>query len=123
MSAATLIRRKGSTVTFYRPTPVTNADGSPGLSTWTLLGTAGEKVWFQPVTNDLAGRIYGAEVEARERGFYAGALTLAPGDGILVTAGRHAGKRFRVEESLAYDGSASGGHQDMPVVETDEVFA
>lgn len=118
---AALIRRKGSTVSLYAPTPTDNADASPGQDTWTAVETGG-RMWLQPMTDELAGRVWGTAAVVREQGFYAGTATLAPGQGVVVTAGRRTGSRFRIEALMDYDGSRAGAHQAVAVVQTDEAI-
>lgn len=121
MSIASLVQRKGSTVTLYAPTATTNPDGSAGKSAWAVLETDA-KVVIQPITDELAQRVYGGKGVIRDRGFYTGVSALAPGHGLVVTAGHRTATRFRIEEVLDYQSSTRNAHRELALVETTEVI-
>lgn len=121
MSLAGLIRRRGSRATVYRPTGGRNADGSATVTAWAAVQTD-LPVLLEGLTDELAQRLFGTREVIRDRGFVLGLPDLRPGDGLVVTAGRRVGQRFRVEEPLAYDAGSRLAHLEVALVSTTETI-
>lgn len=121
MSITLLIQQRGSTVSVYRPTAGENADGSPSLTSWSLV-SSGVKALFQPITDAMAGKVYGAVSEIRDEAFVAGHPDIQKGDGIVVTAGFRNASRWIVEEAPTFDFGSTNKYKTLGIAKTDVVF-
>lgn len=118
---ARFVLTRGSKMSVYRPAGIQNADGSPGTPTWSLV-KADVPCLFEPITAELAGKVFGATSRSEDRGFTAYPEDIRAGDGLLVTSGRNNGTRFLVNESLDYDYLSRNRHLELGCVKTTEVF-
>lgn len=88
--------RVGSTLTVYRPT-----EGDDSVSWAAVSGLTGVKMDLMPVTDEVRRNVFGGdsniEVMALDH-----TKTIAKRDGVVVTAGDHSGRRFRVESALLF---------------------
>ena len=117
MSIAHLVLTRGSKMSVYQATPAENADGSAARPTWTLV-KSDVPCLFEPITAELASKVFGATADVRERGFTGKLEGIQAGYGLVVTAGRHSGSRFMVEQVLAYDYLAANPHEELAVTRT-----
>lgn len=120
MSLAGAIRVRGSVVALYRPTYGTVSGGARKVTAWTLLATV--RAQLEQLTAELAARVFGGVNQATVRAMMPADLGLAAEDGVVVTNGFLAGRRYRVQTICAYDGRARQGHQEVALQLTDEVF-
>jgi len=80
---------RGSTLSVYRPT-----DGNDAV-TWTAVtALADVKLELYPVIDEIARKVFGADVEVETMALTA--LDIRKKDGLVVSAGTYAGTRFRV---------------------------
>lgn len=86
----------GSTLTVYRPT-----EGDDAVSWAAVSGLTGFKMDLMPVTDEIRRNVFGedarVEVMALDH-----TSTIQKRDGVVVTAGKHAGERFRVASALQF---------------------
>jgi hypothetical protein len=85
----------GSTVTVYRPT-----EGDDSV-TWPTTVLSAFKLDLMPVTDEVRRNVFGADA-AIETMALDHTRTVLKGDGVVVTAGTHSGKRFRVASALVF---------------------
>ena len=87
----------GSTMTFYRPTTAPGTGGQSATA-WTaiLLNT---KLEFLPITDETRRQIFGIESEVQTAVITEADFGVQPKDGVVVSAGTNAGKRFRVVQT------------------------
>lgn len=121
MSIDGLITFRGSTCTQRRGTRTTNADKSKSL-TWADVTTS-LKVLIAPMTADVRQKVWGLEKENLFGGRAKHGADLRQDDVLIVTAGAHTGKRFRVAGVLEHTLGGSR-HVELALEEArTEVFA
>ena len=121
MSLRRFVLLRGSRVRVYSPTPNENADGSPAKPTWTL-EKSDVPILFEPITAELAAKVFGAPESIRERGFTSQLEGIRAGWGLVVDSGRNSGSALRVEEVLAYDYQSRNAHEELGVVVATEAI-
>lgn len=94
MSIATRNRIRGAACDVYRPLPLEGTGGQT-LTVFCLLLSA-ERLELLPVTDEIAREIFGLDERVECSVLVSAARGIAQGDGIAVTTGPHAGRRFRV---------------------------
>jgi hypothetical protein len=86
----------GSTVTVYRPT-----EGDDSVTWSAVSGLTGFKLDLMPVTDEVRRNVFGADANIETMALDH-TRTVLKGDGIVVTAGTHSGKRFRAASALVF---------------------
>lgn len=117
---------RGETLAVYRPTLERQPDGSdapvyPDAATATLRGL------LETITAELAVKVFATETPVALRVLTPIAVSGAPpdvqlGDGVRVTTGFYAGRRFRVVGYRAEINRPRDGHLDLGLAETTEAF-
>lgn len=86
----------GSTVTVYRPT-----EGDDSVTWSAVSGLTAFKLDLMPVTDEVRRNVFGADANIETMALDH-TRTILKGDGIVVTAGTHSGKRFRAASALVF---------------------
>jgi hypothetical protein len=86
----------GSTVAVYRPT-----EGDDSVTWAAVSGLSAFKLDLMPVTDEVRRDVFGVEANVETMALDQ-TRTVLKGDGIVVTAGTHSGKRFRVASALVF---------------------
>lgn len=120
MSLDGRVRRHGSTATVYHAVDTIAADRSTTRTYPTY--TPDVRILLEDLSDELVRRVFGAETKAALRGIVTDrTVVLNKDDGILVTAGLHAGERFTIAGRLLQQSGASP-HREVALAETSEVF-
>ena len=119
MSLTGAIALRGSTVTVHHAVDTDQADGSSGRTYPT--NTPGVKVLLEDISDELVRRVFGPETTATRRGLVALSATIRDDDGIVVTAGKHTGERYRVAKRLEHREGPSP-HAELALEATTEAF-
>jgi hypothetical protein len=85
----------GSTISAYRPT-----EGDDTI-TWGSPILTGFRLDLMPVTDEIRRNVFGADANIETMALDH-TRTMLKGDGVVVTAGTHSGKRFRVASALVF---------------------
>lgn len=123
MSLDGLAAQRGSTVTIYRiaQSEAQAADGSAVIA-WAAVA-ASVKIILEPIASAVAERLWGQETRATMR-----ALVPRPiasprvRDGIVVTAGRYSGSRYRVVASIVHELAPGSAHAEVGLELTPEAI-
>ena len=86
----------GSTLTVYRPT-----EGDDSITWSPVSGLTGIKLDLMPVVNEIDRQAFGNDVNITIMALDP-SKSILKRDGIVVTAGTHAGLNFRVEHALVF---------------------
>ena len=120
MSLAGAVALRGSTATVHHGVDTRAVDGSSARTYPTT--TAGVGVLLEDLSDELLRRVFGQETKATLRGIVTDAsAVLNEGDGVTITAGAHAGERFRIASKLLLLAGASP-HRQLALAATTETF-
>lgn len=122
MSLDGLMTHRGSTASVYRPTSAKTASGF-GKFTWPVTpASSGVAGLFEPMTAEMADRVFGPERRARWRGFLPLGTDVQEHDGVKLTAGKYSGKKFQVVGPVIHDTARRSDHLEVALIETTEAF-
>jgi hypothetical protein len=120
MSLAGMIMRDGATVTVYHGLDTETADGGSARTYPTNTPDVG--MLLEDLSDELLRRVFGPETKATLRAYVTdSSVVLNKGDGVTVTAGPHAGERFRIDRVLGPFRGASP-HRQVGLAATTESF-
>ena len=122
MSLLGLATVKGSTINVFRPTTTRTASGFSKYGWPGSPATTGGKGWIEPLSAELADRVFGSERRARFRVMLPLGTDVQEHDGLKVTAGRYNGKKYQVIGPLPYDQARRSDHIEVALLETTEAF-
>lgn len=120
MSLAARARTKGSRATWCRQTSQTETADGRREPVW-VAQEADVSVLIEPITFDLAQKIFGAVEVVTDRGWVAGERAFQPGDAMVVTKGPRLGTKYRLVNALLYPGTLATAHAELALVSTTEV--
>lgn len=117
-----MMAARGSTLSLYRPTGTKTPSGFAKFTWPTPATTTGIKGLLEPLTADIADRVFGSERRAQYRIYLPAGTDIREHDGLLVTAGNYAAKKFQVLGPVTYDVDRRADHIEVALLETTEAF-
>ena len=121
MSLLSRARLRGTTVSIYRAPDALTGDGGRAAGTWALVA-AEVPCLIERESDEWMQKRFGTPTIVKDRGFFPGGPDVRPGDGIVATAGRRAGDRWRVQGALALDARRRIQHVDVALEQTTEMI-
>lgn len=122
MSLAGVIRFRGAKCDVFRPV-ITDAEGGLKNVAWPLLPVIREgRVFLEVISDELAQRVFGREVQITLRGTALPEPAIAKDDGILVKTGAYKTQRFRVTAIAPEEHRPGSAHLQLALERTTEVF-
>lgn len=123
MSLAAQIARRGSTVTVMRATRARSSSGVSELVWAPVAALTGVRMLLDAPEGSTVARVFGREARVEVLAFCSQEFDVRPDDGVVVTSGWHAGRRFQAAQVVEFDQSRAHAHKELALVSTPETFA